>query len=419
MSVLLSSGASIGSDTPAINKSYSTVDIACILLFLCINPFLALFIMAVLSLQYRISLYVFVVSASISFTLFFFLREYGVDWYFNSTDDVPNYIWMYQSNYSLEFVDILKRFIELPTGNELLWHIPSWMLLNWFGASDETFVLLHYFLIFLTLFFAIGMISSRHFVALSLIYFFLTPISLDSVAHIWRQQIASSMFLGGMGLYFNRGARVGKLMLLCSALMHLSFLFYSAVFLAVESLRVKGKFQNKKKVVKYIIITMLFVPLLLYCTVYVLDSVGLPKILSYFEGYDIDALRVYLIIGIYAIPLLIAFFYFPMDAINTHIAILCLTVFSIVISMPFANSIYDRMLMFVLPLMALFFYRIVLFNITSRWRLPVLVIIFLLGINRLYAISEQGFGVGHFLANGHAFNPFMGGFLSLLTYLNI
>jgi hypothetical protein len=380
----------------------------CVLLFLLINPFLALFILAVISLNFRVPVSVFVLSASVSFTLFFFFREYGIEWHHNSTDDIPQYVAMYESNYLLSFTEIFTRFFDQPSGSEPVWHIPWWALLNWFNGSDNTFIWLHYFVIFVAQFLALAILSKRYAVPFAVVYIFLTPIAVDSMAHIWRQQLAFSMFLAGIGLYMNHGSSRGKWLVYGSALIHLSAGYFGAIFFIAEWFRKRGGFDNKLKVISLIIVLLLGVATFSSAVVFFLDSIGMSRIMGYFEGYGFSVLRVYLIISVYAVPLLISFYYLRSDDINNLIMVLCFAVFSIVLALPAANSIYDRMLMFVLPLWGLYFFRCLLLNFSTQWRGPVLIVVFVSGVLRLHAPLAGGFGVAQFLAFGNAFDPFMG-----------
>ena len=186
------------------------VGIISIILFLMVNPFLALFLLALVAMFHRVPTISFIIPASIAFAVFFYSREYGIEWYAGSTDDIPQYIEMYRMNHGISFSDLMLRFFDTPSGNEPLWHLPWWILKNGLDAADNTFIFLHYLVIFLMLFLALHSLSSRYLVPFVLVYFFLIPISVDGVAHIFRQELASFIFLAGVGLYLVRGQRVGK-----------------------------------------------------------------------------------------------------------------------------------------------------------------------------------------------------------------
>jgi hypothetical protein len=397
------------------SRSVATVDtgavsaaLVCILLFLILNPFLALFVLAIINFFRRIPAVPFILSASLAFTLFFFFRDYGVEWYFNSSDDVPTYIGLYETNATLSFGDLFTNFIEAPNGYELLWHLPWWFLMNTFHASDDTFVFLHYLVLFLGVFLSLLTLSREQLVPSVVVYFLLTPISLDAVAHVWRQQLACSVFLAGAGLHIVRGSRAGKWLIWAAPLVHVSFTFFLMLFLLFELIRARRGFDNKLKVSIFLALLLGLVPVIAKVAIFFLDSIGLARIMSYFEGYDTDVTRAYLIIAAYIVPMLLSFYLFRSDDLNHLFVVLCFAVFSIVLALPGSNSIYERLFMSVLPMWGLFLVRTLRANFRPAWYFAAVVASFLIGVLRLQTLASDGQGLGAFLAYGHAFDPLMG-----------
>ena len=396
--------------TPVAIAGGNTLAIAltCVALFLLLNPLLAVFILALVALFRPIPSVAYIVPAALAFTLFYYFRDYGVEWYPASTDDVPNYISIYQSTYGLSFSDLLARTLTAPNGNEPLWLIPCWAFLNVFNGSDDTFVFLHYLIIFLAQFAALSMLSRRYLAPLALVYLFLTPISLDAMAHVWRQQLAFSMFLGGVGLYMIRGSRPGLWLIILSPLMHMAAIFFVLSFFTFRWIRRHNGFDNKLKFSVILVVILTVIPALSKVAIFYLDALGAGKIMSYFEGYGADITRVYMIIGLYAVPLLAAFYLLKSDDTNNLFMILCFAVFSIVLALPAANGVYDRLLMFALPFLGFCFFRLFLINCPIGWGLALLPLIFVIGVVRLYEPTTEGSGVMEFLAFGHGFDPLMG-----------
>lgn len=388
----------------------------CVALFTLVNPFFALFILALLAAYRPIPTSVFVVSASLSFAAFFYFRDYGVDWYYNSSDDVPIYIGVYRDLKGESLSDLFYNFFSAPNGNEPLWHFPWWLLANVLDASEDTFVFLHYLLIFLFAFLALLSLSRKYLIALALIYLLLTPISIDSIVHIWRQQLAFSMFVAGVGLHLVRGQRIGKWLVFLSPLMHLALVFFVLGFLIFQLLRNADGFNNKLKFSVALVLVMTVVPFLSSLAVTYLDSLGLARIMSYFEGTGEDATRVYLVLGIYAIPMLLAFYLLKGDDTNNLFMVLCFSVFSIVSALPAANGVYDRLLMFVVPLMGFYFFRSALINFSSRYHVLIITLVFISGMARLYLPTRDQSGTMYFLAFGNAFDPSMGLMKMLVSF---
>ena len=378
------------------------------ILFLFVNPFLTLFLLALISMRYRVPTLAFIVPASISFAVFFYSREFGIDWYPGSTDDIPQYIDLYQNNQGVSLFSLLQRFIFRPSGNEPLWQVIWWTILNGFGASANTFVFLHYLLNFSVLFLAFRALSARYSIPFVFVFLFLVPISVDGLAHIFRQELSSFIFLVGVGLYLNTGQRLGKLFIYLSPLFHLSSLFWVASFILFETLRKRRLFQNRMRISMILIFLLLVCPIMLSIVVAILDSLGVYNILGYFEGRGVDTVRVYLLIGVYGGIQLLAFFLLRNDDLNHLILIMCVAVYSLVLALPAANGIYDRLLMTTLPLLSVYLFRCLLENFHVSWRVPAITVIFCIGLSRLYASSVDGNGPGAYLAFGSAFDPSMG-----------
>jgi hypothetical protein len=411
----------VGSGPSRLNGGVSTegtlVTLVSLLMFLLLNPFLALFLLALIALFQRVPPWSFIVPASIAFTLFFYSRQYGVEWYAGlADDDVPTYVALYNENYGMSFLELIQRFFETPSGYEPLWHLPWWALLNGFDASDNTFIFLHYLVIFFTLFLALYSLSSRFLVPFVLVYFFLIPISIDGVAYVWRQEIACFVFLAGAGLDVVRGRKIGKWIVYITPLIHLSCMFFVAAFIAFQVLRKRKAFENQTKVIVYLMLILGTVPALSSIAVVYLDSIGLSRVMGYLEGRGTDWARIVLLIGVYALPQLLAFLTLRNDDLNRLFLVLCFAVFSIVLALPAANGIYDRLLMFTLPLVSLYLFRCLIRNFAPVWQIPALMVVFAVGVMRLQGPAETGYGAGAFLAFGHAFDPTMGVIKLLVTF---
>jgi EpsG family len=407
-SILIGADRTPGNANSIAAGNAAVLGLICILLFLAINPFLALFILAIIAVFKRIPTLVFVVSASVAFALFFFSRDYGIEWYLGSTDDVPDYIEIYHETSGLSISGLLEFFFDSPNGHELLWSLPVWVLSNLFDVADSTFVFLHYLAIFALVFLALSTFSKRYLVPLVLVYFFVTPISIDSISHIWRQQLAFTVLLAGIGLYTVRRRQIGKWLIYLSPLVHISSIFFVMGFITYRIIRRHRGFDNKLKLSIALIILLAAIPLLSSYAVAYLDSIGLARIMSYFEGTDANVLRVYLLVCLYVVPMLGAYYLLENDDTNHLLMILSISVFTIVVGLPASNGIYDRLLMSGLPFLGIYFYRCFFLNFSSRWHLPLLLLIFYTGATRLYGPTLEQSGPMFFLAYGHALDPLMG-----------
>jgi len=389
----------------------------CLVLFLTVNPFLALLLLALVSLNVRLPTMPFIVIASIAFAVFFYNREYGIEFYPGlAGDDIPHYRSMYETNYGITLSDLWRNFVESPNGGEILWHLPWWFAVNELDMGTETFVFLHYFVNLVTLFITFRLLSTRYWVAFAVVYFFLTPLTVDVMTNIFRQQLAFAMFVSGIALRFRHNSRAGTWLIHASPFMHMSLVFYLITYWTFLVLRRMKAFDHKLRFVVLLTMLMAIVPALSSMAVAFLDSIGISKIMSFFETGGGSELRVYLVLLGYGVPMLVAFFWLDNDDINRLFLLLNFAVFSIVLALPGANGIYDRLLMFTLPLMGFYFFRLFLRYFPPLWRTPALVFIFALGAYRVYLPTLEHNGVGYFLAYGQAFDPFMGLIRMLVSF---
>jgi hypothetical protein len=261
---------------------------------------------------------------------------------------------------------------------------------------------------FTTLFVTLRLLSTRYWLALGVVYFFLTPLTVDVMSIIFRQQLAFAMFVSGIALRYRHNSRAGTWLMHLSPFMHMSLVFYLITYWTFLVLRRMNAFDNKLRFVMLLAMMMAIVPALSTIAISFLDSIGISKIMAFFETGEGSRMRVYLVLIGYAIPMLAAFFWLESDDINRLILLMNFAVFSIVLALPAANGIYDRLLMFTLPLWGLYFFRLFLRYFPPLWRAPALVCIFALGTYRMYLPALESNGVAYFLANGQAFNPFTG-----------
>jgi len=402
-----------------LNKSASddlAIAIACILLCFFLNPFLALFFLAVLAVFFRVPTSAFFLSVPVSFALFFYFREYGVDWSLTSSDDIPNYIGLYQDNSFVSFWGIFTRFLEVPTSNEPLWHILWWSLLHVFDASEKAFIFLHYLLIFAAAFFSFFVLSRRYFIALSLVYFFATPLSIDSVTYLWRQQLAFSLFLTGIGFYMVQGKRIGKWLIYLSPLMHFSMIFFVAVFGAFELYKKYVGLDTKLKFILIAILNLSAIKIISPLAIGFLISLGAKFLDTFLEGSGDDQTGVFLSISVYCVFLFLAHLKLKNDDVNSLFIIVLFAAFGMALAFPGATGIYIRFLIFAFPLYGLYFFRCYLMNFSTRWLLQILFLTFFSGAIRMSRPALSDEGVVRFLAFGHAFDPFMGTLKMLISF---
>lgn len=375
--------------------------------FLVFNPFFALFISALISIKFELPKFSFLLISCISFSMFFYLREYDVIWS-ASSDDVPTYVLLYFSNKGISFVEIFYRFLQSPGNNEPLWHFPFWILLNIFKGSESTFIFIHYFLIFFLLFFSLIFLSNRYFIILIFGYFFLAPVALDSVFHIWRQQIASSIFLLGTISYFVKKNRKGLYLIFLSPLIHLVCLFFVAIFIYFNFLRKKKIIETNTKFIFFVFLISISFVLLFNLGINILASFNLDRVLMYAEDSESDQFRLLIVLSFLIGAMILTHIKYKSDDLNKFLIIITFVVTSMSIAFPNASSIFGRLAYFTVPLTAVYFIRWFLINMPRKYFILFVFFILFSGMYRIVPLITEKRASVQFLAFNHPLDLFMG-----------
>ena len=83
-----------------------------ILLFLFVNPIFSILLITYFSIENKFSKSLTLIFLVTSISLFFFNRKFDVNFYIDSTYDVPNYLSYYLNLSTLSIVDIFDNFIK-------------------------------------------------------------------------------------------------------------------------------------------------------------------------------------------------------------------------------------------------------------------------------------------------------------------
>jgi|GEM_PF-2714599 len=375
--------------------------------FLIFNPFLALFIVSLFSVYFNIPKLPFFITTSLAFTLFFFYRDYDVFWA-ASSDDVPTYIELYLSNKSLSFFEVFSRFFTSPGNHEPLWHAPFWVLLNIFKGNQKTFIFIHYLLIFYLLFYSLKSVSSQYYIIAILAYFFLTPVAIDSVFHIWRQQVASTVFLLGCSIYLIKEKKWGIYLIYLSCFIHLVCSYFLVIFLLFNFLRKRGALENKLKFFLYAIAMCAGFILFFEIVVNFVATLNLDRVITYSQSSGANNFRLFIVMGIFMGTLTLSHLFFKNDNMNKLIIFITFVVTTMTIAFPIADAIFTRLAYFTVPLVGLYFLRWFILNVPKKWMLAFVVFIFVSGMYRVIPLITGKRASAQFLAYGHPLDPFMG-----------
>ena len=405
-------------DFPVFEKKKNKVfAFGVIFVFILFNPFLALFFLSLIFIFFPVPKVLFLISASLSFTCFFYFRDYGMAWAEGASgDDIPTYILLYYTNQGIPFGEVFSRFLSSPGNYEPLWHATFWLWLNVFKGGEKSFIFINYLFIFGLLFYALTEISSRYFILLALAYFFLTPGSIDSIFHIWRQQLSVCVFLIGCALYLIKSKKIGLFLILITPLIHLVCIYFVIIFIFFNFLR-KRKIIEKKAPFFIYALLLSFI----FCTIFIaslnyLASLNLDRVLIYLEGNGADNVRQFIVMSIFLGLVSVTHLFFKNDDFNKLIIFITFVVTIMTISFPSANSIFNRLSYFSVPFLGLYFVRWTALNFSKKWMLNITFFIFLTGLYRTIPLITDKIASMQFLAFEHPLDPFMGLLKMLLLF---
>jgi hypothetical protein len=332
-----------------------------LLLFSLLNPFLALIFLSLIRLPSKKAEWVFHLMFSIAFAVFFYSRDFGVDFYLNASDDVPVYLYLFDGYYTSSFGDLFVKFLQSPSGYEFGFHF-FWKFWSFFTFSSTGLIFLNYLFYFFLLSIFSSKISKYYFPFLILGYFFIFPISLYSIAHIWRQQMAMFVFYIAVTNFLNNSnTKLNRLLIWFTPLIHLTSIYFVGLFYVFQF------FENKKNLdIKNIfkVITIFFISqfLLIQFVIRLFEYIGLTKFLGYLGGYSMDKSQFFIYLPFYIIITLIVFMYLNKNKTNNFFITLILVCLTIPFSMPQFNSLYDRFINISLPLLGLFFAKYIIYS---------------------------------------------------------
>jgi len=387
-----------------------------VLLFLLVNP-LYLIILYLIYYGHNKSIDGVVVGLFLfSFSLFFFKREYGI--WFNrfAYDDVVSYLQHYANskgeNILVAVSESLSGAVSY-SGHEPAWKIYVFFVQNILGFSDKCFVLLTYFLIILLVYKSFYLVDKKWAIYMFLIYFSLSESSLYSVTHIWRQQIAFSLLFIGYVLVVKKRVLVGLIILFSSVLFHLSAVFYLCLALILLLID-KKEYLDFKKGVWLLLVIGLATPIVFTLLInFGADILNSSRVLLYIVDSGMDRRGAFVTAGIMGMFLVLLWMYRKYDRVSRFIFYMYFFAYSVMLSYPYMNSIYDRLMMFVRPLVGIVIFLFIKESFNSELVKKISVLLIVFGV--ILGLIEKN-SIYDILGNGDFFNPFAG--VLYMVFLN-
>jgi hypothetical protein len=336
-------------------KPYSRIlslylSVVVLFLTMFINPFYVLIILFLINNFIYLRTNLINLPLSISLSLFFMNREFGVYWG-NSVDDVPTYVIRFYQYGSYELGNIYISYLNDGISFEPLYVIFIYIVYS-LTQSAEIFIFLNYFAIFYLSIKFTNLIDKKNQYT-ALLWFWFTIMNFGMEFHIWRHQIALIISLISLYKILECRDRRYILLLVLSIFIHYSVSIFLLAYIFYHHVD-KGLSRNRDKNSKILFSIMLVIPVVLVADILAMllfnyqiteyVSIGYFSINFYILGILI------LIVGILVNKT--ANDFDNLLLVNLFTCILLMITFSKV------TSIYTRYLLTALPLMSLCLFRI-------------------------------------------------------------
>jgi len=215
---------------------------------------------------------------ALSFTLFFTLRDWTVNW--GIASDAINFINRFQASYDRSLSDIYYQFLLLPHGREPFWQIYLWLSRILIGDHAGIFIFSYYFIIFLLIAYFGKLVDRKRFVVVIACILFVSPGFMNSVFGVWRHTLALLVFFIGIYLFeFNKHKLISRILIYSSALIHLVtlplVLLYEFFTLCTKNIVQKLRSNQSQQIIKLYSIDVIIFAILIALIFKLITSYGL------------------------------------------------------------------------------------------------------------------------------------------------
>ncbi len=251
----------------SINKESAVpVNLFVVLLFVFVNPIYVLFFCAFLNLiNTKINFWIFSFMFALSFSLFFYLKDYGS---IASNSDLYWHINTFKTLDNLSWSEIILRFIRSPHANEPFFWIYAKLIMTFISSNVSFFVFFHYFITFVLIAYLGKIVNANKFVIIILCVLFTNFGVLFNLYQVWRHTFSFLMLMIGI---FSFDARKKNLLprffIYSSWLFHLSsapliIFFEIFAFFTQKNHKYELRKLFSMKIIGYVILVVLIFTLL-------------------------------------------------------------------------------------------------------------------------------------------------------------
>jgi len=322
--------------------------------FFILNPFFAIFIMALFSLLVSGNSKSILFMLTIALTIFYSSRNIGVSWG-SGGDDAPSYILNYQDNLHYSLVDIFHRSTSPGKSPEILYFGFWWIIGKVFGSEPRTFV----FLIYLTQVTLLGitayLVSRRYAIIFIFVFYFGLFDPNHQILHLWRVSFAFFIFLVGISIYFKGNKKIGRLLIYSASGFHVSIIVCIIIFeLFVYLIKKRNFFQTiVVGAIIFAILTFFWKALIIYFS---------SKAAGIFF-YSIESslgVRRLILYGIVLIIMIYAHTKYKLSPISQFSSFLFIMYLILLFQLGLNNPIMTRLIQIMVPIVGIVFFEIVM-----------------------------------------------------------
>jgi len=197
------------------------VNVFVIVLFIVINPIYALLLCAFLNfIDSKINFFIFSFMFSFSFGLLFLLKDYSL---LENNADIIFYMSRFETINDVPWMELFKRFIFIPSGNEVLFWLYVKVVRTLLSDSQIFFVFFQYFISFILITYLGKYVHKNKFVIIVTCLLLLNYSILTIMFGALRQTLAILLVYMGILLFDKRkNNKITRIFIYSSILFHIS-----------------------------------------------------------------------------------------------------------------------------------------------------------------------------------------------------
>lgn len=339
----------------SVHKHNSTIMLGiCFFSFFLLNPFFAIFIMALFSLLVSVNSKSILLILTIALTIFYSSRAIGVSWG-TGMDDAGQYIFNYQNSLNKSIYELFMSFYLNRSKTEFFYYVFWWIIGKLFNPTPETFIFLIYLIQITLLSIAAYLVSKRYVLIFIFIFYFGLIDPNHQILHLWRASFSFFIFLIGILIYFKGNKKIGRILVYVAIGFHVSIII-NVILFELFNILMKRK--------RFIITAVQGGIIVLIASLFFIFAMSelIPK--AYYSfNYNIKAhigmarIAVY---GVVLITLVLGNYYYRLSKVSQFSSFLFIMYLILLFQLGLNNPIMTRLLQIMVPIVGIVLFEIVM-----------------------------------------------------------